>query len=354
MPPEVQLNVIDTTAVIPSKNWRRFSDTQAKSFNFILPAMAAEGKVTTIAGEAGAGKGSVLINAATRLNNGGLWFDNSTALESCSVAWASHEEEVAEELRPRAEVAGNKNLHKLIELDIENIIAERTTVAEMARDLGDLKLIVLDPIQDFIGEVNINDGGQVRLAMRRVGQIAQDCRCAIAGLHHLNKSNTGSARGKFLGSQAFISFPRFAWMVVADPINPDMRYLQQVKGNMNRIGPAYCFEIEGRPMNIDGKTISVPAAKFSGETAEIDVDEFFTKERKSVKLEEAEDFIFSNLSESQPIRSSEWEAKYKAAGIAKPTMRRAETNMSVKSFQRDGVWWKVAQKSGVEGVVSHD
>ena len=352
MPLEVQLNVVGSNTQ-PSKIWRSFSKTKLKSFNFILPAMAAEGKLTTIAGEAGAGKGSVLINAATRLNNGGVWFDSTTRLNQCSVAWASHEEEVAEELRPRAEVAGNQNLHKLIELDIENIIAQRSLVIEMARDVKDLKLIVLDPIQDFIGEVNINDGGQVRLALRRIGKIAQECKCAIVGLHHLNKSNSGSARGKFLGSQAFISFPRFAWMVVTDPNNPDQRYLQQVKGNMNRIGPAYCFEIEGRPLNIDGKVISVPAAHFSGDTEEIEVDEFFSKERTSIKLEDAEDFIFSNLSESQPIRSDEWEVKYRAAHISKATMRRAETNMSVKSFQRDGVWWKVAQRSGSEGVVTH-
>jgi len=142
-------------------------------------------------------------------------------------------------------------------------------------------------------------------------------------------------------------------MVVTDPNNPDQRYLQQVKGNMNRIGPAYCFEIEGRPLNIDGKVISVPAAHFSGDTEEIEVDEFFSKERTSIKLEDAEDFVFSNLSESQPIRSDEWEVKYRAAHISKATMRRAETNMSVKSFQRDGVWWKVAQRSGSEGVVTH-
>ena len=351
MPPEVQLNVVGSNTQ-PSKIWRSFSKTKLKSFNFILPAMAAEGKLTTIAGEAGAGKGSVLINAATRLNNGSVWFDSTTRLNQCSVAWASHEEEVAEELRPRAEVAGNQNLHKLIELDIENIIAQRPLVIEMARDVEDLKLIVLDPIQDFIGEVNINDGGQVRLALRRIGKIAQECKCAIIGLHHLNKSNSGSARGKFLGSQAFISFPRFAWMVVTDPNNPDQRYLQQVKGNMNRIGPAYCFEIEGRPLNIDGKVISVPAAHFSGDTEEIEVDEFFSNTREGGKQEDAESFIFENLSEAVPMKSSEWGELYEDAGFSRATMRRAEKAMAVRSVRMGDGWGKVAIKSGTEGLVS--
>jgi len=329
-----------------------FDDVQATPFDFVIPNLAAIGKFSILAGDGGAGKGSVMINAASRLNNGDLWFDGKTRLNQCSVAWASHEEEIAEELRPRAEVAGNMNLHKLVKLNIECAFSDEHIIRACCEEIDDLKLIVLDPIQDFIGNININDGAQVRNAIREINRIAHDYKVAIVGLHHLNKGNAGSARSKFLGSQAFISFPRFAWMVAQDATNEDIRYLKQIKGNVNKIENAMVFSIEGKLLRVAGQSISYPVALFDGQTSDIDLDECFIKEQPAGKLDDAKDFIFSNLSESVAMRTTEWEKLYTNAGISKRTMRRAEKELAVKKSKRVDGWYIQALPSGTEGRVN--
>lgn len=81
-----------------------------------------------------------------------------------------------------------------------------------------VRLIVIDPITDFMGEVRQNDNAEVTKALRGLDYLAVDRGVCILGVKHVNKSvNTTAAVFNVGGSVAFTSKPRFVYMLDQTP-----------------------------------------------------------------------------------------------------------------------------------------
>ena len=54
------------------------------------------------------------------------------------------------------------------------------------------RLVVLDPIQSFLGaEVDMHRANEIRPLMKRVSVLAEKYHCAIVLIGHMNKNSTG-------------------------------------------------------------------------------------------------------------------------------------------------------------------
>lgn len=74
------------------------------------------------------------------------------------------------------------------------------------------KVLVLDPIQAFIGEnTDMNRANAVRPRMNKLKEIAENTGCAIILVGHLNKNSGGKASYRGLGSIDFSAAAVFCW-----------------------------------------------------------------------------------------------------------------------------------------------
>lgn len=106
-----------------------------------------------------------------------------------------------------------------VDPDVSDIYSLTMTIDAAEKDAGQkVRLIVIDPITDFMGEVRQNDNAEVAKALRGLDYLAVDRGVCILGVKHVNKSvNTTAAVYNVGGSVAFTSKPRFVYMLDQTP-----------------------------------------------------------------------------------------------------------------------------------------
>lgn len=111
--------------------------------------------------------------------------------------------------------------------DLENIIWETHT-----------QLIYIDPIQAFVGEyTDLSRQNHVRRIMHTIATVAEENRCAIVLLMHLNKRQQIMSPADLLcGSSDIVNASRSALLLTNDfkDGDPDRRYLFHIKSNHAR------------------------------------------------------------------------------------------------------------------------
>ena len=95
------------------------------------------------------------------------------------------------------------------------------------------EVVILDPIQAYIGAVNMNSSVEVRNVLKPLKLLAQEFNCAIVMIMHLNK-NTDSSRAtnRVMGSIDFTSACRSVILVTKNPDNEEEKLFIPIKTNL--------------------------------------------------------------------------------------------------------------------------
>lgn len=94
------------------------------------------------------------------------------------------------------------------------------------------EVVILDPIQSYVGDININSQNEVKNALKPLKQLAQKYNCAIIMIMHLNKNNNAKALQRANGSTEFITSSRSAILITESPENKSERLFIPVKTNL--------------------------------------------------------------------------------------------------------------------------
>lgn len=95
------------------------------------------------------------------------------------------------------------------------------------------QLVVLDPIQAYIGNVSINAMGEVREALMPLKKLAEKHNVAIVLIMHLNKNaGVGKAIYRISGSSDFVNIARSVILIAEDPENSSQRLFIPTKNNL--------------------------------------------------------------------------------------------------------------------------
>lgn len=107
------------------------------------------------------------------------------------------------------------------------------------------RLVYIDPIQAFVGEsTDLSRQNQVRKIMHTLATVAEEYRCCIVLLMHLNKrQSVVSAADLLCGSSDIVNAARSVMLLTNDfrDGSPDRRFLFHIKSNHAR--PAKTLEI---------------------------------------------------------------------------------------------------------------
>lgn len=325
---------------------RRVSDVVAEPVNWFWKDRFALGKLATLAGPPGASKTTLALALAAAATNGGKLPDGQRAPLG-SVVFIGCEDGVADTIRPRLEAAG-ADLTKVRVLDwaiAENkkgqpaqrhfdVGEHGAALEELCDYLGDVVLIVIDPITAHCGKTDTHVAGEVRVALTPLQTTAERIGACVLMITHLNKGGgtDNSAMSRVTGSGAFVAVSRSAWLVGLDPGDPDRRrtILAPIKNNLSACKTAIAYTVE--PCELAGG-IRTSRLKFEPAPVQITADQLVqhvtagSADRKT-QFEGACTFLCEEL-KSGRVSSKDLDRAAKDAGIAIATLKRAKSKLGV-------------------------
>lgn len=131
---------------------------------------------------------------------------------------------------------------------------------------GDVKLVIIDPIQGYFGgalssKVNTNADAHVRALLTPLKAMAEDTGVAIIGVAHLNKASQADMMYRAGGSIGIIALVRSVWLIKWDRDPDGYRYFQSMKSNRKSGVQGLAFKINKDNGDVTFEDVPVPTAR---------------------------------------------------------------------------------------------
>lgn len=256
---------------------RSLADVQTRPVSWLWPGRVPRGKVTMLAGDPGLGKSFVTMDLAARVTVNADLPDARTPFRTPgTVLVLSAEDDAADTIRPRIEAAGGDPSRVTVvdgvrahpgaagtsglRLDLDLPAVEKH-LATMEKP----RLIVIDPISAYLGEVDSHSNAQVRGLLADLARLAASHGPAVVCVSHLNKAAGGKAVYRMMGSLAFTAAARIVWQIERHPDDDARRVMVLVKSNLDakRTGLSYALN-DGR-VQWDEQPVEMEASALEGE-----------------------------------------------------------------------------------------
>jgi putative DNA primase/helicase len=355
-----RLNSATIEAATPERpvpfSFRRLSDIQAKPIRWLWPGRIARGKVSMLAGHPGLGKSQLTASMAAIVTTGGYWPVDKTRCERGNVVFISAEDDVADTIRPRLEAAG-ADLDRVVILDAVledggtrqrafNLKADLSRLGQMLEYIGDVALVVIDPITAYLGNTDSHKNADMRALLSPLGELAGRHGAAVVCVSHLNKGGGGEALMRVTGSLAFVAAARAAFLIARDQGDKHRRLFLPIKNNIGNDESGLAFTIESATLS---GGIETSLVSWENEAVTITADEAMAPEgdpeERSV-LDDAKVFL-TNLLADGPVSSRQIRADAEGAGFAWRTIQRAQKALDIDAYKggmKEGWLWMLPPK----------
>jgi len=330
----------------------RCADVEMKEVDWLWSNHLARGKLTMLAGDSTLGKSQISISLAAALTKSGEWPDGDSA-PSGSVIILSAEDATDDTVVPRLEAAGAdlsrvyclKCIHVEGQSRSFNIQSNMNLIASKAREIGDVALVIIDPVTAYFGtDIDSHRVTDVRAALLPLEQFAAEFYIAVLAISHPPKSPSTKALNFIAGSGAFTHAPRLAFLVIEDPERPGRNLMLPVKNNLGRKAEGLGYSIVSTFVG-PGQNILTSYVHWDNLPVRMTADEALAahaEKHKAKARDEAEDFLRAKMQPGESYAASDIQQEAQAAGIAERTLRRASDTLGVKK-SRNGfggkMWW---------------
>lgn len=191
-------------------------------------------KVTIIQGDPGGGKTMLILNLIAALSRVDEKVFGSGKLPPPNYGnrmslYITAEDGYGDTVVPRLKKA-NADLTNVFCL--ENVSTGESIISKLmdALAFAPVDLVVLDPIQAFFGNGDMNRANDVREIMATLGELAEVFECAIVLIGHLNKKSGENALYRGLGSIDFIAAARSVLQVAQNKAG--QRVVEHIKSSL--------------------------------------------------------------------------------------------------------------------------
>lgn len=154
----------------------------------------AVGKLNILAGDPGLGKSFVTLDIAAHVS-AEIDFPDGAPCRRGSVLLITAEDGIADTVRPRldAQCADVTRVHRLTIRVGDNerqfsLESHLSALREKLRELGDVRLLIIDPLTAYLGDTDPNKDARVRALLTPLAELAEEMRVAILAIMHLNKA----------------------------------------------------------------------------------------------------------------------------------------------------------------------
>lgn len=302
----------------------------------------AQGKITLLAGDPGAGKTYLALAITAAQTRGWALPGETTAHEPAHVVYLSREDDVGDTLRPRLDNLGAdvSRVHVLagatdgapVSLADVDVIADALQTTAAA-------LVVIDPIQSWLGSrIDAHRANETRPVLDALGAVCARYRCAVLVIAHIPKARQGRPVTAALGSIDFAAAARVMLVAGANPKDASCSVLAGVKNNIGPLPPSLGYLVDPATGGFSWLgAMDVTAADVLGANAATEGDRS--------ALTEAVDWLRQELAAGGRT-ADEIRQEARRAGISISTLRRAKRAAGVRAMREGwgpgGKWfWSI-------------
>ena len=202
-----------------------------KAVRYLWKGLGMErGVLIHCGGRSSEGKSPVSMDLIARVTAGHDWPDGETNTEGPKEAILLNiEDDYQTKILPRLLAAGG------IEANLDHITGTRVQegdtfhdglvaldrdiqlLCDLARSKKNLALIVIDPITNYLGKLNMNAEDEVRQVLTPLAKLAQELDIVVITIGHFNKSESKDPLQRMMGAAGFVGVARCVYVCRPDP-----------------------------------------------------------------------------------------------------------------------------------------
>ena len=287
----------------------KMSEIQSKEVAWLWYPFIPYGKLTIIQGDPGDGKTTLVLNIAAKLSKGEGFDSDMKLTEPLAVIYQSAEDGLADTVKPRLEAAGAdcENISVIDESKKSlSMIDERLEEAIIKTKA---KLLILDPIQAYLGgNMDMNRANEARDMTKKLAALAEKYQCAIVLVGHIAVARSVLLVGRVEGEE-------------------NIRAVVQIKNNLAGFGHPKAFEL------------SEDGFLWLGDY-EITADEVLGGiAPKANKLEQAKRLLRKLAETNNAIQSNESFNLAEEQNISRRTLENAKKELGIREKRINNSWY---------------
>ena len=310
---------------------------EVEKIDWLLYPFIPFGKVTIVQGDPGEGKTTMVLQIIAKLTKGEAVLpsgsdepaleEKTMDLEPVNVLYQTAEDGLGDTIKPRLLSAGADCSRVMVIDDNDQALTMMDARLEEAIIKTKARLVVLDPIQGFLGTaVDMHRANEIRPLMKRVAVLAEKYHCAIILIGHMNKNSNGKSSYRGLGSIDFQAAARSVLIVGRIKDEPEIRVVCHVKSSLAPEGKSIAFRLD-----------KDTGFEWIGEY-DISADDLLSGDNRGQKIHEAKEFL-KEILVSGSVAQTKVAEEAESRGIKKKTLWNAKKELAIESVKIGNQWF---------------
>ena len=306
----------------------KMSDVQSQEIEWLWYPFIPYGKLTIIQGDPGDGKTTLALNIAAKLSKGESLDEEMKISEPINIIYQTAEDGLADTVKPRLELADADCDRILVVDESSEALSMADERLEKAIKLTNAKLLILDPIQAYLGAgTDINRANEARGMTKKLGALAEKYKCAVLLIGHMNKASGIKASYRGIGSIDFFAVARSVLLVGRIEGEESLRAVVQIKNNLAAFGNSKAFELSEEGFRWIGD-YDISANEVLGGIAP-----------KANKLDQAKRLLLELAEGTNRMQSKDIFEIAKEEEISKRTLENAKRELNISAKKINNTWY---------------
>ena len=321
----------------PNLKLINMEQVEIEKIDWLLYPFIPFGKVTIVQGDPGEGKTTMVLQIIAKLTKGEAVLPSGSDepalegktmdLEPVNVIYQTAEDGLGDTIKPRLLSAGADCSRVMVIDDNDQALTMMDARLEEAIIQTKARLVVLDPIQGFLGaDVDMHRANEIRPLMKRVALLAEKYHCAIILIGHMNKNSNGKSSYRGLGSIDFQAAARSVLIVGRIKDEPEIRVVCHVKSSLAPEGKSIAFRLD-----------KDTGFEWIGEY-DISADDLLSGDNRGQKIHVAKEFLQEVLA-SGSVAQTKVAEEAESRGIKKKTLWNAKKELEIDSVKIGNQWF---------------
>lgn len=321
----------------PNLELINMEQVEVEKIDWLLYPFIPFGKVTIVQGDPGEGKTTMVLQIIAKLTKGEAVLPSGSDepaleaktvdLEPVNVIYQTAEDGLGDTIKPRLLSAGADCSRVMVIDDNDQALTMMDARLEEAIIKTKARLVVLDPIQGFLGAaVDMHRANEIRPLMKRVAVLAEKYYCAIILIGHMNKNSNGKSSYRGLGSIDFQAAARSVLIVGRIKDEPEIRVVCHVKSSLAPEGKSIAFRLD-----------KDTGFEWIGEY-DISADDLLSGDNRGQKIHEAKEFL-KEILVSSSVAQTKVAEEAESRGIKKKTLWNAKKELEIESVKIGNQWF---------------
>ena len=321
----------------PNLKLINMEQVEIEKIDWLLYPFIPFGKVTIVQGDPGEGKTTMVLQIIAKLTKGEAVLpsdsdesdleEKTMALEPVDVIYQTAEDGLGDTIKPRLLSAGADCSRVMVIDDNDQALTMMDARLEEAIIKTNARLVVLDPIQGFLGTaVDMHRANEIRPLMKRVAVLAEKYHCAIILIGHMNKNSNGKSSYRGLGSIDFQAAARSVLIVGRIKDEPEIRVVCHVKSSLVPEGKSIAFRLD-----------KDTGFEWIGEY-DISADDLLSGDNRGQKIHAAKEFLKEILA-SGSVAQTKVAEEAESRRIKKKTLWNAKKELEIDSVKIGNKWF---------------